>query len=1233
MKLAGASVSSNAVKAAKQKRMDLLKSKLKMKGKMIATFSKMISSFPCQSHTMLFRTSAPLVNLINKKLPGCPQWKLGKIKHYYTTTGYVLIECVSEAGRGPTTEEVARVFILDHGGEGATVPPMTATNQMDAAKPLHIDQRVVYLSQVSLMEHCHGERSLSADTDTSAHAFKVWHDAHHAWLHGQHLHQWSELDFDEADLDWLLMDPLALVHHQRFPGDPATGSGLRVLLSKLEQLRRRVQRRRSGFEVDKHALVTQKASTRGGNSGGDDEWPMVSESRAEYGDDGGGDEGMGEPELDRQVHYQYPLAHPVRPGGRKRGKGGATPSLLSAEYCSKLYAEAKSVLPTLSDVCATAASHGHGIRSRGGKLIGPYHACQAAWNTYGHTFTGGGGKPGAMAPTSMRAGGFSRVMELLKCRIECDDETDLEEALLQLRVQHEDDGSPLRLWHTKRLASELTAYPLTYHLTAEVHITVERGGVRTVHRSLCTIEVVALSVTKPAEEPEEEKEQQWVGDVSTVLQKKKQAKAAIVTRDAQAARDAQVPHSNDENDQRRRLNNRTQWLNWYASTLAMSAGAVRRSRGHAEDEKEDEKEDVGHYQSPFSSGIYFGQTQLRQREKSTEKIEAEEDAEDEDQPHGYGTLLEESGARYEGMWRHGKRHGFGERVEENGEHFRGHYADGRRHGVGMWSESGGSLHRHVYHGTFFRGELDHELAHVIYSPDAPPIYFNPARFKTAAAAAARAAISAAAEASSMVAVAFAAEHAANEKLKQAVTGKMHDIDDSEHAAHLSAYDKEKAAAQLIRVRNTLRHAAAVAATAANAAVAAWIRANDPHAKALAAVRARGKRGTLPAITLQPGAFVRSRADSMVHGSLRKAKQIEVIDVLPTAPPGLKAKQGTDPAAITFTAPPGCEEGEAGAGLTITWERTAEDRGDAMIKTGRHKKDMHKTKTMVRRYEVEWVLGKCGRTVEKDLDDVVDEADGPFSRNNRQKNSLLSQLKGGGAKQTCSLGLHWLKPCTVYTLRVRGWSQEHGWGHWTTGISMRTAMAVPDQVDFVCLDDSTSTMCEISWDAVMNSSSQSGAHVNQYEVMWREVHQADSGPELHMGSLIQEVTERPRSGTRGNGASRRGSFIGMTECNATVVGLHPGRYYEVGVICCVVYLWIGRAINRRHVHRMHQHNMYSSLQPLFSRIAHHAHLCCLSTCASLLVSFLCMQLRVRAHNDLGWGEWSDILLAHTDNNDD
>ena len=67
---------------------------------MIAAFSKKIAMFPCQTHTTIFHTSAPLVNLMNKQLPACPQWKLGTVKKLYTTNGQILIKCDEEDSRG-----------------------------------------------------------------------------------------------------------------------------------------------------------------------------------------------------------------------------------------------------------------------------------------------------------------------------------------------------------------------------------------------------------------------------------------------------------------------------------------------------------------------------------------------------------------------------------------------------------------------------------------------------------------------------------------------------------------------------------------------------------------------------------------------------------------------------------------------------------------------------------------------------------------------------------------------------------------------------------------------------------------------------------------------------------------------------------------------------------------------------------------------------------------------------
>jgi hypothetical protein len=652
---------------AKSKRKHLLMSKLKTKGKMIAAFTKMIASFPCQAHChmhgMLFHQSAHLAELIAKQQVSRPRWKLGVVTKLHKKNGNVEIKCDLEKGKAEETtahamQVVARAFVLPH-KEGARLPFANQTDRMDAARPLQLNQYVVYLSHDGLMDHCHGERSLLlTEEESSAHAFKVWRERNRQWLHDQQLRQWSELDFDETAVDFVMSDPLAVVHHQRFPGDPATGSGLRVLLTKLEQLKRRVQLRRSGFDVDWQVLVPQKPGNRGGSAGyiggftggssGTENWPLVSQGRAEYGDDKHDD---GESEL------IFPLAHPMRPEGRLTGAQGRI-ATSGATYLSKLYAEAKSVIPVLADVCATVASHGYGLRSRGPQLLGPFHACEEAWNKYGRV---------GVRTTAMTTGGFSRVMRLLSCRIECDDEHDLEEALLQLRALHEDDSSSLQIWHTKRLAAGLSAYPLTYELTAQVRITVDRAGLHTEHHSYCTIELVALHATKLAVEPEGELEDQWAGDISTVTRKQRDARYARNTKQAMAARDEQVPRSENEIDQRRRLHNRTQWLEWYASTQHMPALSVRHAHGEDVDEN---CEPIPGAASPVPVfGIYVGQMQHSQRQQSCSSSKCSASSMEEDdkdamlEPHGYGVLLEDSGARYEGKWLRGRRHGFGEAVE------------------------------------------------------------------------------------------------------------------------------------------------------------------------------------------------------------------------------------------------------------------------------------------------------------------------------------------------------------------------------------------------------------------------------------------------------------------------------------------------------------------------------------------------------------------------------------------
>jgi hypothetical protein len=434
----------------------------------------------------------------------------------------------------------------------------------------------------------------------------------------------------------------------------------------------------------------------------------------------------------------------------------------------------------------------------------------------------------------------------------------------------------------------------------------------------------------------------------------------------------------------------------------------------------------------------------------------------------------------------------------------------------------------VFHGSFAEGKLDREKAFVIYSAEDPPVYFNPENAHHVAAEAAAVALAAAKEIQLAVVRCFVVVRKAHEEEKAAMQGIMRGVKAHERERNSAAHKKEQAKASVIR--NNIAQAYIVAATiiartAAIAAEAAWVRAADPYANALANSRKSGKRGSVPAINQQAGVLPRGRSDSIGLLKAHKKKKKAEIDVRPSAPAGIEVTE-----IIQKTE-------EEGGGMTITWIRTSGDRAQSKFK-----KDVHTNKTIVLKYEIEWTIGKVTEGIVRELREVVDMADEEAAiKKDLEKLSLIAQLKGeSGFNQTCTCHLPHLMSHALYKFRVRGWSAEHGWGHWSERITKRTLDIKLDPPDFLCVDDHDSSSCEMTWDA-------SEGHVDAYELMWREIKRPESagnGKLPHIGSITVEVKERPRSATLANGSTRRGSFIGMKEVNATIRNLHPGANYEV-----------------------------------------------------------------------------------------
>jgi hypothetical protein len=1019
-KVEGAQAVIDDAKNRKQKRMQSLKRSLSTKVKIAASFSKKIAIFPCQSHTALFHTSAPLVELMDQQRVLCPQWRLGTVSKFFEKSGQALLTCDEDGG----TADISRAFILAH-KEGANMPAARMTDQMDGALPLKIGQRVAFLKQVFLMEHCHGERSLDVDKEgSSAHAFKVWRENHQARLMHQRLHQWSELDFDESDADWVVMDPLAAVHHQRFPGDPATGSGLKALIYKMNSLKARLRRRRSGFYLDRQASVPPGVGAP---------WPKVSADYANFAEVSHGDDSDGD--LPGSGEQQCPLAHPHRPEGRAVyekqllqnmfAKKSNKPELHSAHYLSSLYAEAKRVLPMLGDICATVASNGVGLKSRGAQLMGPYHACQLAWNKYGNDLQDEG-------RAIEHGGGFSRVMGLLSCRIECDDEHDLEEALVQLREMHEDEDTLLKVWHTERVTADRSVYPLMYRLTVEVQMVVKTVAIKDGqvvdvdkrYRSLCMIEVVSLSATNRAEDDDSEEDEQWVGDLAHVMRQKQEARARQAAKVRQDMRDMQVPNARDEREQRERLARRQRWLDWYDGCV------------HIPGDSEDE---LGGATS--EGGLYCGQTQMCKKARNTDDDDDDDDeVQPVPQPHGFGTMFYTSGARYDGLWEFGRRHGFGTSVEANGERYTGHYRDERRDGVGMLAETGAD--RVCFHGSFVDGKPDRMTAYMSFSMDSPAVYFNERAAHTALADAARVAIAAAAEAKQMVGTLLAE---VQEAIKVLRAQKK-----TEASMRVSALEQQEQAAKHKKFADARHHT--------DEAFAAKAKSKTDHA--ISNAMAASKAAVANAV-----AMAKSAKQAWLD-AVAAAKGPGPAPALPSAPTNAQLR----------------DEATTTESLVLVWERTAEDQGRAAAKVQGRKK-------RVTKYEVEQHLGQAVVLYEKTLEevfegDIRDDVHGPNGDDKPKGKRSVLQMKRDQARiaaPTCTLGVGELQPFERYRLRVRGWSSE-GWGEWCNFVAGHTLATPPEPPTKLAVGERTSTTFVVQWHA-------SEAHhspVTMYELVYREV---------------------------------------------------------------------------------------------------------------------------------------------------
>jgi hypothetical protein len=1009
-KVEGAKAAIESVKSQKKLRMQSLKKSLSTKAKMVASFSKKIAWFPCQSHTTLFHNSAPLVELMDRQLTVCPQWCVGTVSKVFAKSGQVLIKCSEDDGGG--TADIPRAFVMAH-DEGAKLPAAKITDQMGPAAPLKNGQHVVFLKQVFLMEHCHGERSLSVEkVGSSAHAFKIWRENQQSSLTHHRLHQWSELQIDDFDVDWVAMDPLAAVHHQRFPGDPATGSGLRNLIQKMDDLKARLRLRRSGFYMDRFVFV---------GPGEGSAWPTVGGDFANFSEDSRDRDS----DFDEGDNQRYPLAHPRRPEGRKAyekqmlkdmfgSKKPSRPELHGAHYLSSIYANAKRVLPMLSDLCATVASHGVGLRSRGAQLMGPYHACQLAWNKYGDDL-------GSEDRTNEHGGGFSRVVGLLSCRVECDDEHDVEEALLQIKHLHEDKDELLKVWHTERVRADRSVYPLMYRLTVEVEMTmktvaIQAGEVVDIdkrYQSLCTIEVVALRAKNRAEDEDHEDNEQWVGNLAHVLQQKREAKEKHAAKVRQDEMDTQVPNAKNEAEQRRRLACRQRWLDWYDTCV------------HVRGDRE-----------AGGGGLYCGQTQMRKAEWD----EGEDEPELTPVPHGFGTMLYSSGARYDGMWAYGKPHGFGVSVEANGERYQGHYHTGRRDGVGVVAETGAD--RSCFHGRFVDGHPDCNAAHMKFSMDTSAVYYNEKETHAAIAAAARVAVMAAAMVQEVVGALLAEAMRAIKKIRAQKK--------SEAAMRVSALEQHELAAKHKKFADERQHTDETFAA----------KAKQRTGNAILAAAAAAAAATAMALEL-----ARSACQAWLDAAAA-AKGKGPPPALPSAPINLQL----------------CEEAITTTSLVVEWERTREDQGRA-------KPEVQGRKKRVTKYVVEQHWGTTITEHKRSLEEVYqgdlhDDLHGPNADHEpKRKGSVLSarKPKQSGAGYICSLHINGLEPFEKYRLRVRGWSPE-GWGEWSDFVAAHCLALPPDPPTQLTVGERTSTTFVVHWRA----SECHHSHVNKYELVYREV---------------------------------------------------------------------------------------------------------------------------------------------------
>lgn len=82
------------------------------------------------------------------------------------------------------------------------------------------------------------------------------------------------------------------------------------------------------------------------------------------------------------------------------------------------------------------------------------------------------------------------------------------------------------------------------------------------------------------------------------------------------------------------------------------------------------------------------------------------EANDEDLPHGRGTLFMKNGGRYEGEFVDGDLHGKGVYLYANGNKYVGNFSNGKKHGIGHYTWARGETYEGDFEDDFRTGFKD-----------------------------------------------------------------------------------------------------------------------------------------------------------------------------------------------------------------------------------------------------------------------------------------------------------------------------------------------------------------------------------------------------------------------------------------------------------------------------------------------------------------------------------------------